>query len=139
MSTRELPGLGITIRTLPGEEVDRIVNANGPMHHFPNPGVLKDKAKIAVLEKDGAIIGYWVMFDTVHIEPLHLDPEVRQHPKAAMALLAQVYTELQDAGVGSVFAIISDEDAEVMAPMAEQLGLTKLPGSLYGGVVPPKG
>jgi len=134
-----LSDLGLTVRTLPPEEAHRVTEAQGPMAHHPTPEALKHNTKIAVLEKDGEIVGYWVMFDTVHIEPLWLDPETRNHPKAAMALLAQVYTELQGAGVRQVFAVIGDQDAEVMGPMADRIGLSKLPGQLYGGFVPPKG
>lgn len=137
-SARVLSDLGITVRTLPPDEVHRITQAQGPMADHPNPEALKDTTRIVVLEKAGEIVGYWVMFDTVHIEPLWLDPETRNHPKAALGLLAQVYTELQGAGVRQVFAVIGDADAEVMGPMAEQLGLTKVPGQLFGGFVPPK-
>jgi len=139
VSAQILSDEGITVRTLPPEEAHRVTEAQGPMANHPDPMVLKDSTRIVVLEKAGEIVGYWVMFDTVHIEPLWLDPETRNHPKAAMALLSQVYTELQGAGVRQVFAVIGDRDAEVMGPMAEQIGLSKIQGALFGGFVPPKG
>ena len=132
-----LTGIGLTVRTLPPEERHKISQANGPMHDYPT-GQLPENARIVVLEKEDTIVGYWVIFDAVHIEPLHLDPEVRNMPKAAMGLLAQVYTELQDAGVRSVFGIIDDADVPIVGAMAEQLGLKPLPGKIYGGFVPPK-
>lgn len=129
----------ITARTLRPDEMSRLAEAGGPMHGYPSPETLAGSTKIVVLEREGAIVGYWVVADTVHIEPLWLDPSVRHHPRAAMDLLQQVYTELQNAGVGSVYAIIDEGNLEQMGPLARRVGLTEVPGRIFAGQVPAKG
>ena len=133
-----LADLNLTVRTLPDDELHRIAEAGGPMAGHPQAHSLADKVKIPVLERDGQILGYWVLSDLTHMEPLWLAPEIRHQPKAAMALLAQVYTELQAAGVRFAFAVIDEADEAVIGSMAAHLGLKPLPGKLYGGFIPPK-
>ncbi|KKM71146.1 hypothetical protein LCGC14_1433570 [marine sediment metagenome] len=125
----------LTVRSLPPEEYPRILDAPGPLSELPGlPD--PDHSRIIVLEDaDGQIRGYWLLFNAIHAEPLYLAPEVRQRAKAGRDLLRQVYTELREAGVQTVFAVVSPEDLDTIGPMAEHLGLHPLPGTIYMGQV----
>ena len=132
LSTDSVP---YTTRVLPPEEFHRLSSFPGPLQALqgtPDP----EHTRVVVVEQDGQIVGYWVLFNAVHAEPLWLDPSVRHKPKVALGLFAAVVSELQSAGVQSVFAIIGDPERETVGPMAERAGLVPLPGTLYGGAVP---
>ena len=126
------------VRLLPPEEFHRIASFPGPLHALqgvPDP----EHTRVIVAEQGDQIVGYWVLFNAVHAEPLWLDPIVRHKPKIAQDLLAAVLSELQSAGAQSVFAIIGDPELDTIGPMAERVGLVPLPGTLYAGAVPQLG
>lgn len=82
---------------------------------------------------DHALLGYWPVFNAVHIDGLCLLPEVQHRPKVALALLGALVNLLQTGGVEGVYAQI---DSPLMEKMAGDLGLEKLPGVAYRGVIP---
>lgn len=123
------------VHELPAEHFARLREAPGPLHGLPPPPA--DHARVLVVEDaEARLLGYWVLSDVVHADPLWLDPAVRGNPGVALRLLAQLGATLQACGVGAFFAVI--DDAEV-ADLAERLGFTRLPGALYAIAVPPLG
>lgn len=134
----------LIIRTLLPGEYHRIAQFPGPLGAVAGTVQIDpDRTRLCIIEDpdvldaDGrpVILGYWTLFQTVHAEPLYLDPSIRRHPKVAFQLLSAIIAELQATSTPSVFAIIEHENLAVMGPMAERLGLRPLPGILYGGQV----
>jgi len=82
---------------------------------------------------DHALLGYWPVFNAVHIDGLYLDPALHHQPKVALTLLGALVALLQAGGVEGVYAQI---DSPLMQKMAGDLGLEKLPGIAYRGVIP---
>jgi hypothetical protein len=120
-----------TVRLLPIEEYPRLLDVDGPLRgiqSIPDP----DHTRIVVVEDQdtGRIIGYWVLGDVVHAEPLWLDPMIRSNPVVGRQLLEQVLGTLYLYGAQSVFVVIEDTNT-VVREMADQLGFEPLPGRLY--------
>lgn len=123
----------MNVRTLPTDEWHKLHDAPGPLPEWldgttPDP----DQTIITVIEDDdGAIKGYWVLFNAVHAEPLYLDESIRHHPKMGLALMAAVGDHLRKHDVKAAFGIIGDADVKTVAPMAQRAGFKRLPGTLY--------
>lgn len=99
-------------------------------HVQPSPGLV-----ILAVERtaDHALMGYWPVFNVVHIDGLYLTEDVQHHPKVALGLLGALVALLQAGGVQGVYAQI---DSPLMQKMAGDLGLEPLPGLAYRGAVP---
>ena len=96
-----------------------------------------DSARICVVERDGRIVGSWMIFMACHAEPVYVNPDART-PSVIKALLEQTVTALQADHITHAFAVIADVDLLENAPMAHKLGFQKAPGELYFVRVPPK-
>lgn len=122
-----------TVRELGIDEWDKLLQVppyNDPKlgGKLPNP----ERTRIAgVFNSEDRLIGYWHLFETVHIEPLWLSPEVRHAPHVGYKLLELIRSILQESNVGLAFAIIFDKDADTTGVMAERLGFREMPGKLF--------
>ncbi len=123
------------VRQLQPDEFRRMRGAGGPFgDQLRQSAALPDTAhtRIVVMEDDaGAIKAYIVVFDTLHMEPVWFDSDVRRHVKAGAELFHQAFAIMQRAGAQSCFGIILDADKATVAPLAEKLGFTPLPGQVY--------
>ncbi len=95
-----------------------------------------DHARVVVVEDAQTIVGYWVAFNTVHAEPLWIAEEYRTNPAVGRGLLSAMMATLQECQVRYVFAIIGTQDLATTGALAERIGLTPIPGTLYGGALP---
>lgn len=77
----------------------------------------------------GRLLGYWPIWQAVHIDGIWLDPTTRDHPGALRSLLDAAFATLQSNGVSLAFAVLAD-DAESLA-QAQRLGFVRAPGNLY--------
>lgn len=125
------------VRVLPKDAFDRLDGIGGPLETLPEP-LDPEQTIVIVAEDAGVIVGYWVLFDAVHAEPLWIDPDHRNRPQLAVLLLQTLLTELRAHGIQTVCGIIGDPEAAVMEPMARKVGMQPLPGRLWGGRVPPE-
>lgn len=94
-----------------------------------------DSARICVVEREGRIVGSWMIFMACHAEPVYVNPAART-PSVIKALLDLTVTTLQGEGITHAFAVIADVDLLENAPMAHHLGFQKAPGELYFVRVP---
>jgi len=123
------------VRELPACEFHRMRQAGGPLGEalrdqlrLPDP----DHTRIGVVEDaTGAIKGYVVLFDALHVEPIWLDPDIRHQPKTGAKMLDWMVRKLRSCGAESAFGIILEADQATVAPLAAKVGFTPLPGQLY--------
>jgi hypothetical protein len=124
----------LVLRELPPDEWYLLRFAPGPLKGHPLPK--SDEARILVAETpDKQIIGYWVAYLAVHMDPLWIEAEYRNRAHFLMALIGAMVTLLQQGGVQFAYAIIADGDQPQNGALAEKIGLSRLPGALYGGVL----
>ena len=124
------------VRTLPADELTKMHGAGGPLGEWLRTqptGLDPDHTRVVVMEDaTGAIKGYMVVFDCLHVEPLWFDDDVRRKvPKAGIEMIKRALGEAQNAGAQSVFGIILEADKATVAPLAAKMGFTPLPGQLY--------
>jgi len=117
------------IRVLEPEEHDRVagLGAFAELQKGPSP----DHSAIVVAENDaGDIMGYWCAFDTVHVEPLWIDPKYQKNAAIGRGLWGGIRGYLRDKGVPSAFAMIEDWNVGTHLPMATRLGFHRMPASI---------
>lgn len=124
------------VRTLPSDELTKMRQVGGPLGDWlrsQNNDLDADHTRVVVMENaQGEIKGYMVLFDTLHVEPLWFDDDVRgKHPIAATRMVQHALDEARSTGAQSAFGIILEADKATVAPLAMKLGFTPLPGQLY--------
>ena len=88
--------------------------------------------RVLVAETENkTIVGYWIIFDAVHVEPVWVAEEYRKRPGLARRGWKKVWEMLSSANVPYAFATILDRDAMPNESLALRLGFTRLPGALY--------
>lgn len=125
--------------TLGPEEIDRVLEAGGPLVEMQaDPQRLKDMS-IAVVEADGQIVAYWVVWYALHCEPLWVKEEYRKSPAVIRGIVQQMEVIVEATGEPAAFCVIEQHNAEVVAQYAVRLGFHEppTPGSLYYIVVQP--
>lgn len=76
------------------------------------------------------LIGYWPIWQAVHIDGIWIDEAVKAaDPGALRSLLEAAFATLQANGVTLAFAMLAD-DADSLA-QAQRLGFVRAPGNLY--------
>ena len=81
-------------------------------------------------EEDEKIVGFWCAFDTVHLEPMWIDPNVRGNGSTGRGLWRKLLGFLQEKEVPNAFATIAHEDSVTHLPMAVRLGFKPLPATV---------
>lgn len=88
-------------------------------------------ASVVVVERDGVIVGTWVVMQLVHIECCWIAPEFRTSGSVARRLLRGMYDAAKTFGARTVLtAALSDDVRALIARLQGQ----RLPGDHY--VVP---
>lgn len=125
----------IVHRTLEPEEVEKALAAGGPLSdQVLNPDQMREMS-IAVVEVDGQIVAYWVVWYALHLEPLWIHPSWRKHPAVCGGIVQAMEAIVEASGEPAGFAIIEQENLETLAPLAQRLGFHEAPGKLFYVVV----
>jgi hypothetical protein len=124
----------VTLRAflLPLDQRERLREAGGPLADT-DLSTLQAKA-LPVIEVDGQIVAYWPCFYALHLEPLWVTEDARQHPAVLRALLELLQQTLMEIGEPVSFAVI--DPATPTLPLAERLGFARVPGDLYYVTMP---
>ena len=115
-----------TIRELPDEEYYRMENhpyltaAGMP---YPQP----EQVRFVVTEKDGEIIGFWVVALVYHLEPVYVEPQYRGQ-QVAYKMWEQVKQLLAGYHIKQALCL---GDPTATEKYLSGLGLEKLPYSVY--------
>lgn len=125
----------ITPRTLAPSEVQRAIDAGGPLSELQVSAEALKSMTIAVVEVDGAIAAYWVVSYALHVEPLWIAPRWRKHPGVVGGIVQQMQRVVEATEAPAAFCVIDDANAAEMAPYADRLGFVRAPGTLYYVVV----
>lgn len=111
-----------TPRILPPEEWDRLpAEVVGGLN--PNYAVV-----LVVEDLAGAIVGRWVVLNTVHLEGLEIDEAHRGNPVVAGQLVRAMITALKEMAIPSVLTIIQDPRVRAMA---DHFGFRPIPGTIH--------
>lgn len=114
-----------------------MVEAGGPLAEYPP--VPNDHTRLLGIFQGDRVVGYWAAYDAVHAEPLWFHPSVRNRRDVVMPVLQAMRQMLVDAGIGFAFVVIGDTDQPINGGLAEKVGFTPVPGTLYGVVLDPYG
>lgn len=120
----------VVVRVLPPEEYHLLQGVH-LFAHLPLPDREHFIPVVVQEVKSSRIVGYWFVFDAVHVEPLWIDEEYRKRPGIARRLWKGVQAELERVGAPMAFACIADQDAAQNLPQATRLGFRRVPGGLY--------
>ena len=123
--------MSVTSRILPPAEVQRVIDAGGPLKDLQVDPARVSQMTVVVSEVDGQIVGYWLAWYGLHVEPLWIHEAYRKHPGVARGLQEVMADTIAARGEACVFCCINDGDAESMAPYATRLGFHPAPGRLY--------
>jgi hypothetical protein len=88
-------------------------------------------------DAEGAIIGYALAYQCVHLEPIWVQEEYRRKPGVVRRLWKGAAQMLQRAGITWAFATIAIQDAPSNQALAQHLGFTRLAADLYFLEIPP--
>lgn len=91
-------------------------------------------AGVAVVQEKESrrVVGYWMLFDTIHVEPLWLHPDYRKRSGVLRKLWGKVADMLGRTETKRAFAIIqNDDEAEALREQAKRLGFQRMTGDLY--------
>lgn len=129
----------MTLRTytLPPADTARAIAAGGPLADLAaDPERLADM-RIAVVEVDGQIVAYWVVWYALHVEPLWVTEPYRKHPAVIKGIVGEMQRIVEQTGEPAAFCVIEPENLAVVAPYATRLGFVDAPGKLYYVVAQP--
>lgn len=82
-----------------------------------------------MVEEGGQILGYWCLYNAVHLEPLYLDPEARHRHGVVRALWGGVLGRMRELGITAAHATVGDADLATNLPLATKLGFQVIPGT----------
>lgn len=117
---------------LPLDQRERLREAGGPLAEVDLSRL--EAEQLPVVEVDGRIVAYWPCFYALHLEPLWIAEDHRQHPAVVRHLLEAMQEALQIIGESVSFAII-DPSTDTLA-LAERLQFARVPGDLYYVMLP---
>lgn len=122
--------------TLPPDQFYRLRDAGGPLADV-DPEKLKEMS-IAVVEVDGLIVAYWVVFYALHVEPLWIAEAFRRSPSVVGGIVREMQTIVEATQEPAAFCVIDAGDAApLVASYADRLGFHEAPGKLYYLVIQP--
>lgn len=127
----------ITPRTLDASEVQRAIDAGGPLADLQVSAEALKAMTVAVVEVDGQIAAYWVCWYALHVEPLWISPLWRKHPGVVGGIVAQMQQVVEATAEPAAFCVIEAEQLAVVEPYAARLGFVEAPGKLYYLVLQP--
>lgn len=115
----------MNVRVLDEHEHHKILGL-GPFADVTTPPHPDHTAIVVVEDDQGDIKGFWCAFDAVHLEPLWIAPECRNHGKIGRELWDGLRIWLRARGVANAFAMIGDADVGTHLPMARRLGFERM-------------
>lgn len=124
---------------LPAEDILRLREAGGPLAELPDhllERVNAGHASVAVVEVEGQIVAYWVVFYALHAEPLWVKESHRKHPGVLRSLIAETTALIQATEEPVAFAIVGQPDLDLHQVDPRRLRFAPVPGDLYYLVVP---
>lgn len=127
----------ITRRTLAPDEAQKAIDAGGPLHDLQLDATKLVDMSIAVVEDDGVIVAYWVVWYALHTEPIWVREDHRHSPAVIGGLIDQMETIVKATSAATAFCVIEEENVGVVDKYVERLGYLKAPGTLYYIVLPP--
>lgn len=127
----------INAYTLAPDQVHRALEAGGPLQEMQVEPERMKEMSVAVVEVDGKIVAYWVIWYALHVEPLWITPEYRKHPAVVGGLVRQMQQVVEETLEPAAFCVIEAENLEAVAPYADRLGFQQAPGKLYYLVLQP--
>lgn len=127
----------VTTRILDPEETQRAIDAGGPLAEVGATAEGLKEMRVAVAEVDGAIVAYWVVWYALHIEPLWIHPDHRRAPRVVAGIVQEMERLVGATGEPSAFAVLEQENVDLLARAAMRLGFHEAPGKLYYVVVQP--
>jgi hypothetical protein len=126
----------ITRRTLAPDESQKAIDAGGPLQDLQLDATKLAEMSIAVVEDDGEIIAYWVVWYALHLEPLWVREDHRTSPVVIKQIVQQVQEIVIATEMPAAFCVVEDVEAgETVARYADRLGFMRAPGTLYYVVV----
>lgn len=124
-----VPG-DLTVRELLPEEFD-VLKSLPPFDEIGLGADDRDKIRVVGAIRNGKLVAYWMLFDTVHVEPLWISPEERGNPTLVRQIWERVRGVLDACRVPLAFCIIGDGALSTNAPMAARLGFKPMSGNLF--------
>ena len=122
--------MALVVRELPRDEFWKVsAIPDGPL--YGQDLSQATATHIMVAELDGAIQWYWPIAAVLHLDGLYGVPEARHRKDMILQLLGGVIQFLRDTDVALAFAVLDEGTLGTHLPMAEKLGLEKVPGDLY--------
>jgi len=118
-------------RTLAPGEVQKAIEAGGPLQELQIQAEKLQEMAIAVVEVDDRVVAYWVTWYALHLEPLWIHPEYRKHPGVVGGIIEQMQEIAEATQEGSAFCVIEAENLELVTGYATRLGFLEAPGKLF--------
>jgi hypothetical protein len=133
MATQVVVDAPWRVRELEPDEWDRLrgippFDRVGPMDAAGRAGHVR---MVVAETPDGKIVGYWMLFDAVHAEPMWIAEEFRHNPALIRRLWGKTRELLQEAGIPVAFAFIAEGALPTNLPQALRLGFQPLKGELF--------
>lgn len=123
--------MAIQTRTLAPDEIQKAIDAGGPLADLQASPERMAEMAVAVVEVDGAVVAYWVCWYALHVEPLWIHPDWRKHPAVVGGIVGEMQKNAEATGEPAAFCVIEAENLLVVAPYAKRLGFYEAPGTLY--------
>lgn len=117
--------------TLPPAEIERVRGAGGPLADMADLSRVAQDMKVTVVEIDGAIVAYWVLFTALHAEPLWVKAEWRRSPSVINGIVQAMLQEAARTTEPAIFSLVEPANAEVVGEYARRLGFEEVPGTLF--------
>lgn len=121
------PDTDVDVRVLEPEELYLLLTVP-PFSEKGIPSFGQSRIVIAQEKNTRQIVGYWVAFDVVHLEPLWVHPKHQKRPGVLRRMWQSMQNVLRENGVTKAFAMVTNTALE---PQAERLGWRPLPGKMY--------
>jgi N-acyl-L-homoserine lactone synthetase len=112
-------------KILPKEEYQRLVGTEAE----PLINDLGDETTVLVIEKDGKIVGSWLMIQTYHAECVWIDPNEAGNPVIPNRLIKGMMNIAK--AVGAKHLVTSALDKNVVRLIVEHLKGKKIPGKHF--------
>lgn len=115
--------MSLSSRVLPRDQYVRLV---GTYVEDLAPLMRPDDGEVLVVERDGVIVGAWVLLRVWHAECLWVDPEERRH----VSVLRRLWKALcQRARELNARTVCTSSDRDEIASMLQRFGATVIPGT----------
>lgn len=121
---------------LPPDQLHRLQGIGGPLADIQADPQRLGQMSVVVAEVDGQIVGYWIAWYGLHLEPLWIDPA---HRSAAVGrgLLERMSEVVAGTGEVAAFSVIEEENLSILGEQVSRLGFLPAPGRLYYVVLGP--